>query len=158
MHTFENVATSNLDTKSVPATLPSNAKVVKTEGDKTVVKSVESLTVPTTAEELISLVQSTTDTVEMKLGEKTFTMNVVVASYVRDQKLQSQQAMQAALRGDGKTAVRNITTAWFLAQSPTNVAEYLRNLQSTEKAKNAWLDGLYAANKAAVDEYAKQAK
>ena len=154
---FQNVATSWIESAKVPAVLPPNASLTgKVEDGKTQIKSTEELTVPMTVEELVALATGTTDTVELTLGDKSYKVNVIVASFIRDQKLQSQQAMQAALRGDGKSVIRNNTSAWYLSLGPDKVADYLRVLSGTEKAKNAWLDQVYAENKAAIDTYSKR--
>lgn len=164
MLTFTNVSTPRLE--KIPSPLPPNCTLVRTEvkdgKEIYVLKSVEQITVPTTAAELIEILQTVTDTVQIDLGGKKLTVPVPVASYIRDQKLQSQQAMQAALRTDNKGSARSNTFAWFMASDPKNVAEGIRRLQqagqssTAGKAHNAWLDEMYLANKDAVDAYAKK--
>lgn len=137
--------------------LPANSKSAFREKNGTsvvVVHLIESLTCPQTAEELAGIAQSETSTVEMEAGDGKVEMTQACADYLRGRKLRSNQERGAELVGDGKSVTRQATLAWFL-QKPENVAVYAAKLTSAKpKDINAWLDGLYADNAEAVDQYA----
>jgi hypothetical protein len=167
MFTFQNKSTSRLEAIPTPLPVGSTLKGTEQKDGKTIhlVESFETLTVPTTLDDLREILNRDKETVTLTLGDKDVTVPVSVACYIRDQKLQSQQAMQAALRTDNKSSSRDITLAWWMGRDPNNVADVMRRLQVNStggqlarKAHNAWLDGLYTEHKEAIDTYAKSAK
>lgn len=168
MLSFIHVSTTSVE--SATLTLPANASyklgsdnqpLKGTDGKYTVYSKMK-LEVPQTMEELAGVASETT--VEVKLGETKYTVPEPVYDYIVGRKLRANQDMQQALKGDGKRELRYLTLGWYSSQGPEKAVEASSKLMASvrsaaaTKEHNAWLDGLYTENKAAVDEYATKVK
>lgn len=147
MHTFTHVTRYATDQKDAAG------KVIQASVSET-------LTVPTTLAELVSL---TGAEVEIMVGvgadgkEVRIKVPEPCADYIRGRKLRSNQEQQAAARGDGgKVAARAAVASWYGSQGAEKLSDLFQRMSAANtpaklKEHNGWLDKLYADNRAAID-------
>lgn len=124
----------------------------------------ETLTVPTSVDELVKL--DAGDMVEISVGSgkesKTLTVPQLIRDYISGRKLRSNQEMQAEHKQDDpRKAQRAAAEKWYVASAATDaekmarMTDLLSRMQQRSpkaiKAHNLWLDGLYDANKVEIE-------